>query len=83
MHNFNRSRTTFDCMPDCPERKPGCHDTCERYKKKRAAYDKRKLEYYGNPEVNRYFSEKNAEVRDSIAKKRKEKELRRAPAVDK
>lgn len=38
----------FSCGRDCPDRKPGCHGQCEKYKKERAAYDKRKAE------LNRY-----------------------------
>ena len=30
----------FGCVP--PERHPGCHSTCKRYKDQRAVYDERK-----------------------------------------
>ena len=33
---FNKSRNFFDCGPKCEKRKPGCHDHCESYLKKRA-----------------------------------------------
>ena len=39
MNPYWSSRQFFDCKPDCPERKPGCHDHCERYQKKRAQLD--------------------------------------------
>jgi hypothetical protein len=32
----------FSCGPDCEKRKPGCHSHCEKYKRERAEYDKRK-----------------------------------------
>lgn len=32
------------CEPDCPNRTPGCHGKCERYKNAKEAYEKRKAE---------------------------------------
>ena len=44
----------FTCSRDCPERKPGCHDHCDKYKRERAAYDKRKAELDKHREARQY-----------------------------
>ena len=33
------ARYKIECCKDCPDRHPGCHGHCERYKKERAEYD--------------------------------------------
>ena len=81
MSAFNKQRHMFDCLPDCPERKPGCSDHCERYKKRRAAFDKRKREVYGNPEVRQYMFERGENIRDRAAKKRKSHGLNKSSNV--
>lgn len=37
--SFNRTRSIFTCEPKCPNRKPGCHDTCEKYLRERKQQD--------------------------------------------
>lgn len=44
----------FTCGPNCENRKPGCHDHCEKYQRERAAYDKRKAELDKDREVMNY-----------------------------
>lgn len=44
----------FTCGSDCPNRKPGCHDHCEKYQKERAEYNRRKEELNKDREVRRY-----------------------------
>lgn len=44
----------FTCGRDCVDRKPGCHSHCEKYKRERAAYDKRKAELNKDREARRY-----------------------------
>lgn len=44
----------FTCSPNCENRKPGCHDHCEKYQEERAAYDKRKAEFTKDREIMNY-----------------------------
>lgn len=37
-----RERRFITCCKDCPDRFPGCHGQCEKYKTERAAYDAQK-----------------------------------------
>ena len=39
MSSFNKGRFFINCPPDCPTRKPGCHDHCEKYQTSRAKLD--------------------------------------------
>lgn len=64
---FNRNNMEPICPPDCPKRTPGCQDHCERYKERKAAYNKRKREYYGNPDMTRYIKEKMSETKNRAA----------------
>ena len=48
----------FTCGKDCPNRCPGCHSKCEKYKRERAAYDKRKSELNKDREARRYVMER-------------------------
>lgn len=43
---FNKynSGHCITCCFDCPDRHPGCHGTCEKYKKQRAEWDAKKVE---------------------------------------
>ena len=40
-HPWRRMTHIFTCEPDCPERKPGCQDHCEKYIREKAEHDKR------------------------------------------
>ena len=42
---FNDERYAITCCKDCPERYPGCHGKCEKYKKARAEYDEKMAEH--------------------------------------
>jgi hypothetical protein len=33
------ARYKIECCRDCPDRFPGCHGQCEKYRKERAEYD--------------------------------------------
>jgi hypothetical protein len=41
---FNQERRIITCCKDCPDRYPGCHGSCEKYKEQRAKYDAEKAE---------------------------------------
>ena len=75
MSSWNRSRGLNCCPPDCSERVPGCHGYCKRYKEAKANHAKRKLEYYGDPMLRQYTSEKLIARRDAAAKKAKNHRL--------
>lgn len=64
---FNRNNMEPMCPPDCPERVPGCHDHCERFKERKLARDKRKRDYYGNPDITRYIKEKMSKSKHDAA----------------
>lgn len=44
MNNSNLflKRVKTGCVPDCPNRKPGCHDHCETYLENKKAYEEYK-----------------------------------------
>ena len=54
----------FTCQ-GCPERTPGCHDHCEKYKAEKAEYEARKEEINKEKKV-RYSV--NAQKYDAIGK---------------
>lgn len=43
-YKFNSERFQITCCKDCPDRHPGCHGSCEKYKAQRAEYDAKKAE---------------------------------------
>ena len=69
--SFNKTRDTLieSCEPDCPERAPGCHGTCKRYKRAKEVYKRKKAALHS--EVDQYVSGKNAYIRDICAKARR------------
>ena len=71
MSSWNRSSGTQYCPPNCPDRVPGCHGYCKRYRDAKEAHAKRKLEYYGDPGLKQYTSEKITKRRDIAAKNAK------------
>ena len=42
MGNFIRRDRNIPCIPNCPERRPGCQDHCEYHRKKKAENERRK-----------------------------------------
>ena len=38
------NRYMITCCNECPNRFPGCHGSCEKYKKARAEYDAKRAE---------------------------------------
>ena len=39
------ARQKITCCFNCPDRTPGCHGYCDKYKQQRAEYDATKAEY--------------------------------------
>ena len=57
------------CASDCPNRRIGCHASCERYKEWRAEYIKRK-------EKNRCFVDVDDYITEGVYKRIKRRNLR-------
>lgn len=66
----------FTCAKDCPGRKPGCHGTCEKYKRE-AAENQRRLD------AEKKRRQENAYEVDTFMKKLnfKAKERKRRPKI--
>ena len=43
-NKFNHERYRITCCKNCPDREPGCHGKCEKYKQQREEYDAEKAE---------------------------------------
>lgn len=72
MSGFNRSRSIFNCPPNCPGRKPGCHDHCDTYLEKRALQDRINADRRRKREIDCYQIESVMTARDIKAKKRRD-----------
>lgn len=63
---------TYKCCMECTvDRKPGCHDHCERYLKIKAKYDEEKHKTRVDDTLRLYVGTKKAERMDKFAKKKK------------
>lgn len=71
--SFNKSRTVFDCPPNCPERKPACQDHCERYAEKRALHDELMAKEKQRRDVENYIRGGHMKANDLWVKRRKNK----------
>ena len=69
--SFNRSRSLFQCEPNCPRRKPGCQDRCKRYRDAKTLHEARKKEYYGDPDLLQYLAAKSEKTKDAYVKHQK------------
>lgn len=61
----------FSCK-GCTERHPGCHATCETYKRERAEYEKQKAKRDKYKEAQIYMNNSIAAKRNYASKVRKE-----------
>lgn len=68
---WNNTRYFFDCKPDCKERKPGCHDHCERYLTKRAQLDEINRQKTLEKEAKSYTYDVINDKRDRYARLRR------------
>lgn len=65
------ANSPFTCK-DCPDRYPGCHDKCEKYRKEKAEWDKTKAKLAENRELQAYICGTINKKRDTSAKKGKQ-----------
>ena len=75
---MQRSRKLPFTCKDCPDRYPGCHDHCKKYKREKEIWDKQKLEEARQLEALNYICESRAGRRDAYVKKQKEKRGRKS-----
>lgn len=61
----------FPCTKDCPERYPGCHDHCDKYKTARAKYDERMAKERLDRHIDNYQNGMVRKIKDYKAKSRK------------
>ena len=61
----------FTCK-DCPDRYPGCHDDCNKYKREKAIWDKQKAEEAVEKGIYYYVGHSTSEKRDARAKQKKD-----------
>ena len=73
--SFNKFNVghTITCCFECPDRHPGCHGTCEKYKQQRAEWDAKRAEQKKNQEAQR---ELNGFYYDSVHKNTKRNNYR-------
>lgn len=60
----------YGCTPETG-RYPGCHATCEEYKKERAKMDREKAKRRRENDIRDYLCESEMNRRDKATKKRK------------
>lgn len=60
----------FTCKPDCAERKPGCHDHCEKYQAEKAEHTRCKANAERWKEAQDYTYSLRAKRANRKAKKR-------------
>lgn len=46
--------SVFTCRSDCPDRKPGCHDHCDKYQREKSEWDRRKAAVRAGNEAYSY-----------------------------
>lgn len=59
-HPWRARNGTFNCPPDCENRKPGCQDHCEQHAKDKAKYEERKRVELQRTNVDDYVISKLA-----------------------
>lgn len=70
----------FPCAKNCPGRKPGCHDHCERYQAKRAEWDKLNAQKRIDQGIKNYLCQNTFKSMDVAAKRKKSRIGIRRPA---
>lgn len=59
----------FTCK-DCPDREPGCHGYCKKYKREKEEFEKLKLENRKDFDVDEYVIEKAVNKKNRRAKEK-------------
>ena len=60
----------FTCK-DCPDRYPGCHSNCNKYKREKAIWDKQKAQEAFEKDFDYYVGQSVADKRNAAAKWKK------------
>ena len=68
---FNKSRSVFTCEPNCPERRPGCQDHCEKHQRELAEHLRLKALERQRREVDCYISDNKAKKYNARVKSKK------------
>lgn len=69
--SFNKSRSVFTCEPNCPRRRPGCQDHCEKHQRERAEHLRLKAIARRNRDVDCYISDNKAKKFNARVKSKK------------
>lgn len=72
MSMIRRSDLGFTCK-DCPNRYPGCHGKCEKYKQEKEAWNKLNAEANKGKDADYYVMHQVLRNRDRAEKKRRER----------
>lgn len=67
-HPWRSGRRMFDCGADCPNRKPGCQDHCEKYARDKAKWDERMATERQQAMLNQYVTKRTGYYRDKQAR---------------
>ena len=67
---FNSHRNEITCCHNCTDRHEACWGSCEKYKKQREAYDKKKAELMKQVKANRIMHEYTADTMHKMTKRK-------------
>lgn len=79
-HPWRTNKVYFNCPPNCPNRKPGCQDHCERYAKDRAIYNEHKRIERDRKKLDHYVCAKLAQNKEEQLHREKHKRTFRSPS---
>ena len=68
-----RTRNSFTCPPNCPERKPACQDHCEHHLREKAEHNRKMEAVRLEKQIDSYAAEGIRTCRDIKAKRAKHK----------
>ncbi len=63
------ARYKIDCCRDCPDRKPGCHGSCETYKQQKQEYEQTKEEKMKQAKIQQGLDEYKFDFGHKVTKK--------------
>lgn len=68
-HPWRTPNHDFSCEPNCPKRKPGCQDHCEKHQRELAEHLRKKRILDEKKHIDGYASKLIYENRDAEAKR--------------